>query len=235
MSTLAPEYVDELAERLEELTSGDDHTYLPHFVHADGSVTVIVNDTAFDTESPREHDHVATLIRGDRDHTDLDSPDGQLEAAVDRWGAEDEKVQRYVAIFRPDIALYVPRWEVTGYSQGDYSYGWGYVLVEDLLERGFVHSDDDVAKYLTGGVDEVVNVREIFDAEISTYQDWFRGDVYGAYHLEPGDPIVAYGEHGAYVAGRKVVEDTCWGFFSYESYAQIAEQMTCSAIVETHS
>lgn len=192
--------------------------------HEDGSVTVIEQEEYIeDWMSPRRDTdcNVARLVMKHRDYVDLDDPDYGIEEARDRWGEESPLVERYVRMFRPDIAYYLPRWTVQGYSQGDWAYGYAYVLWEDFVEGK-----------TSGNESEVAAARLAIEAEVKEYEDYFAGRVFWGRHLTVGEPIVAYGDHGAYVAGYEIEEDNCGGFLGYESMKDIAWHFTGSPVIE---
>jgi hypothetical protein len=204
---------DAFTKRIEELRA---EMPVREFIHADGSHTFIVHDTDPEHANPRDCDgNVARLVQCHRDYIMLDDWDTGIMDAIARWGYEDAKVRRYVAMFRPDVAYYVDRWEVTGSSQGDWQWGWGYVLVDDIADLN-------------------CTAEEAFDAEFNVYQQWFAGEVYGAIHVSQGKEVVTFGDHGAYVDGYEVDEDSCWGFLAYPTLEDIAAEVTSSPITDTH-
>jgi hypothetical protein len=238
-----------LEARVEELSRENTR----HYVHEDGSHSFIVQQE-FDTEiaNPRDDDgNVSTLIMEHRDYLPLDDDDAGLAEARERWdfienhghygyrnaevsswhnvgqaamiraGYDREKVmRRYLAMFRPEILHYEDRWEVSGYSQGDWAHGWGYVTRESW------------EKWMGADYTGDVTPEQAFKQEIKVYQQYFRGDVYGCIHLEQGDPIVIYGDHGAYVDDHEVKEDAVWGFLCYDDLKEITADFTDSPITE---
>jgi hypothetical protein len=209
--------------------------------HEDGSVTVVKAEEYIESwMSPRVDvdGNVANLVQCHSDYIDLDEPDSGIQEARERWGdgdghariawngrvlrlSCDEMVRRYLSIFRPDVAYYEPRWEVTGTSQGDWQWGWGYVLTADFIEG----CDRRLLPH------EVEAAKQAFDAEVKVYGMYFAGEVYYGVHLSAGEPIVAYGDHGAYVASYHVEEDACGGFLGYDDLADVAWQFTSSPVV----
>lgn len=225
--------------------------------HADGSATVVYRDPyPGDSDSPRDYDgNVAALVNESRDYSAMDEPDAGLAAARDRWDWLEQRshgsygrgplevqswhtaadraliragydradiVARYVAIFRPDILHYEDEWTVSGYMQSDWQRGYGYVTADAWrAAMGADYAGD-------------VTPADGFAQELAIYELWFRGELYCAVHLELGAPIVAYGEHGAYVDGYNVAEDgpVC-GFLGYEDLADIARGFTDSPVVDS--
>lgn len=210
-------------------------THVDTLRHEDGSVTVIqVEEYIEEWMSPREADgNVSKLVMQHRDYRDLDEEDEGIEEARDRWGEESPLVERYVRMFRPDIAHYEPRWTVSGASQGDWAYGYGYVLTADaeriavVPEPRFTH-DYNRAHPRSRRFREYA--REAFEEELAVYGAYFAGEVYFATHLTLGEPIVRFGEQGAYVAGYEVEEESVGGFLGYDSNESIAAQLTGSPV-----
>lgn len=141
-------------------------------------------------DSPRSwHPNTAVLIqcndrRGDADECD----DYGLAEARERWyngkGIDSPMIQRYVAMFRPDIAYYCDYW-----SAGRDLYGWGYVTRAALAEAGY--SSD--AEVLNGTLK--MRARTLFDQEVDIYQQWADGEVYGitVVHEESGEEADLWG------------------------------------------
>jgi hypothetical protein len=142
----------------------------------DGFTGYVRIDT--DSESPREWDTLTTLVQENRRRGEIDR-DEYLDTARDHWrwtqydslvGAHrsdravkavgyEGMIRRYISIFRPDIKLYVDRWDA-----GRDLYGWGYITTEAWDKAEF-------------GVE--VDPQDVFDSEVSTYQQWADGEVYG--------------------------------------------------------
>lgn len=198
-----------MEDRIDELThtSGFNHPQR-HFTHEDGSHTIIVMDIdGGDHSNPRDYDgNVATLIQNNSRCIDIDDDVAGLTEARDRF--DIPTMERYLAMFRPDIAYYTDYWQA-----GRDSFGWGYVTHEAMEQHG---GDDP---------------KRAFDIEVDLYRQWAEGEVYGAYHLTQGKPIVTYGEHGAYVDDWEVDEDSCWGFLGYDDLKDITLQFTDSPVV----
>lgn len=185
------------------------------FRHADGSITYIVYDDDAADSNPRDYDgNIATLIQGNSRCIDLDLDDAGLSEAARRFELGSELFERYLAMFRPDILHVDPYW-----SAGD-SYGWGYVTRENWERAMGEDYDGDVTP------------ESAFDAELKLYREWAEGEVYGAHHVTIGDPIVVYGDHGAYVDGYLTEDDSCWGFLGYDNHQDIAATFTNSPITE---
>jgi len=199
--------------------------------HEDGSITYVVIDTDSSGESPREYGgNVATLIQGNTRCIDVDDDDEGLEDARNhfwdygsRHGRQgwrraghsaETMVRRYLAIFRPEIVYYTEYWVA-----GD-SYGWGYVTRANW--------DAAMGQDYTGDV----TPEQAFDQEVSLYRQWAEGDIYGAYHVTVGEPIVRFWDHGAYIDGYDTDDESCWGFLGYDDHRQIATQFTDSPIAE---
>ena len=192
------------------------------FEHADGSVTFIVIDQDGETSNPRDDDgNVATLIQENSRSIDIDTDVAGLQTARDQFRHEPELMDRYLAMFRPDIAVYVDYW-----SAGRESYGWGYVTREALAEAGY-------SGQLSGTLK--MRARALFDSEVDVYGQWAEGEVYGFVHLEPGAEIAVDGPTEADVEHEgpfhEVEEDSCYGFLGYGSLEEIAAQATDSPIV----
>ena len=225
---------DALEAYIADLESDGEHAET--FRHEDGSVTVVSHDPwGWDMDSPRDFDgNVATLVMEHRDYLDLDDDHAGLSEARDRWRwtewpsmvggtrsdravkacGREKMMRRYLAMFRPDIVHYVDRWEVSGYSQSDWAYGWGYVTAEAMAATGL----NDQA------VPEAVRM---FEQEVRVYEAHFRGDYYRVNRPYVGAPIVTYGEHGAYVTGYVIEDDeACGGYlvldFNYRELAGMA-------------
>lgn len=212
--------------------------------HDDGSITYVVWDSDGQSANPREDENLTTLINEARNYIAIDTDDAGLSDARRRWewtdygsvvgdalyrdpsrvdttiyntGAE-KLMQRYVAIFRPDIVHYVHRWEFSS-SQSDYHYGWGYITRERWDELMGDTPTDDAGKR--------------FDGEVDVYRQWVAGEVYGAIHETLGEPIVELGEQGAHITGYKVDEEDCWGFLGYDDHKDICGQFTNSPVIDT--
>ena len=177
--------------------------------HADGARTVVVYDDDSEHANPREYDgNVSTLVQLNPRCIDVDDVDDYgIAEAVERWGRDDIRTARYLAMFRPDILHYDPHW-----TAGD-SYGFGFVT-RDAWRAAM---GDDYAGEHTPA--------EAFRSEVDVYGQWARGEVYGAHYLTAGAPVVAYGAHGAYVDGYAVAEDSVWGFLGYDDEADIAARV----------
>lgn len=213
-----------LEARIEELEAGTE--YEPHaetFRHADGSATVIVYDTDAEHANPRDNDgNVATLIQENDRYNDIDDDHAGLSEARNYFGGDAAMVRRYLGMFRPDIAYYADYWHA-----GE-SYGWGYVTTAALEEHFPEKLCGDRAAYFAK---HDLSPEKLLEQEVDIYRQWAEGEVYGAIHLEVGEPIVAYGEHGAYVTGYQVEEESCWGFLGYDELEDIAAEMTDSPVV----
>ncbi len=209
------------------------------FKHEDGSTTYIVVDQDAEHVNPRDDDgNVATLIQRSDRHMKIDDDDAGLSEARERFGIYDERsidnwsgpafmmrhlrlairskydgeamVNRYLAMFRPDVLLYVDYWVAPSYTQ-DSSYGWGYVTREAWVAA------------MGEGYDGDLTPKEAFDQEVDIFGKWARGDVYGYIHIKPDG-----------------TEDSVWGFLGYETVAgpgetgleAIVEQATDSPITE---
>lgn len=250
-STTLDRYDTELRnEALEDAVSAleDRWQHAGTFRHADGSVTVVeVEEYVEPFMSPREDDgNVARLVNEHRDYVDLDEPDAGIAEARERWGGgyrvgqsivgETIMVRRYLAMFRPDIAHYEDRWEVTGNSQSDWQYGWGYVTTEDAASIALV-ADPKYTHDYNRAHPQSRRFRQVaaeaFDAELKVYGQYFAGEVYYATHLTHGEPVVEYGEQGAYVAGWTVDDsESCGGFLGYDSLEDIAREMSSSEVLD---
>lgn len=229
MTTFALEH-DQFIDRLEELRDDHDTDYLPEYIHEDGSHTFILNDRDGEHADPRQDWCVAHLVMQHDGYRHMDDADHGIEEARERWGAKSPMVERYVRMFRPDIAHYEPRWEVTGHSQSDWAYGYGYVTRDDLAEAGYSMNPD---RPLSGTLK--MRAKAMLDDEVRVYGLYFAGEVYGAIHVSPGEDTFSLSDHGAYVDGRTVVEDACWGFLAYDDMKDIALQFTDSPITETRT
>lgn len=216
-----------------------DHKYpggCDAYRHEDGSITYIVFDDDSEHANPRNNDgNVATLIQCNDRCIDLDRDSGgYIDEARDRWRWTDyasmpggtfsdravkkagrqTMVERYLAMFQPEVLHFEDYW-----SAGD-CYGWGFVTREAWV------------KWMGEDYDGPVTPKEAFDSEVRVFGLWATGEVYGAVHVSVGEPIVVYGDHGAYVDGYKTEEESCWGFLGYDGNQQIAEQMTESPVTE---
>lgn len=234
-----------------EFDQGAYRDVLDAYRHEDGSITYIVYDDDGEHANPRECDgNVATLIQENSRCLDIDMDDAGLGEARERFDcygrrgtsahgyAHGTKVSldrqammaRYIAIFRPDIVYYTDWW-----SAGRDSYGWGYVTTEAWREAMYPQPPDDDS---LGALEEwldfepSVTPEEVFDSEVDLYNQWANGEVYGAYHVTVGDPIVAYGDHGAYIEDYDTEEDSCWGFLGYDDRKEIAMSFTNSPVTE---
>lgn len=219
------------------------------FRHEDGSFTFVVYDDSGDTESPRGYGaDVATLIQTNPRCIDVDSDDAGLSEARDRWDYlrsdnrvsdeyvraylnqterriiesgedRDSMVRRYLAMFRPDIALYVDYW-----SAGD-SHGWGYVTTEALTEAGLT---------LEWMREHDMTPESIFDAEVRVYGQWCEGEVYGYVHVTPGQALTSLVVDFApddEDRGHEYTEESVWGFLGYDDLRDIATDATTSPVV----
>lgn len=225
---------DAYTERLEELRRTTERP-VREFVHEDSSHTFVVYDDDPGHANPRDDENVARLVMKHRDYRNLDEPDNGIDDARSRWGEESPLVTRYVAMFRPDIAHYEPRWEVSGSTQGDWAYGYGYVLVEDA-ERIAVTPDPKYTHDYNRAHPESRRFREVakkaLDQEVTVYGLYFAGEVFGGFHIKRGKPIVTYGEHGAYVDGYEADEEAVWGFLGYDNLRDICGEFTASPVAE---
>lgn len=219
--------------------------------HEDGSITYVVYDDGYDTESPRSYDgNVATLIQENDRCLDCDDDDAGLRQARDRfsgygcygttaptWGRGERSphyreymMRRYLAMFRPDILHYVDWW-----GAGRESYGWGYITREAwekqmYPERPSAETPEAVDAWLN--YEPSVTPKEVFDQEVELYRQWAEGEVYGGIHVSVGKPIVQYGPEGAYVDEYEEEEDSCWGFLGYDDHKEICWHFTDSPITE---
>lgn len=249
---------DPFHERLEELRTAEGHSYQKHFTHEDGSHTFIMSDPEPEHANPRNNDgNLVHLVNLNRDYRDLDDPDSGINEARERWDylhhngiphyrwpdpertywndvqrllirkrfTREDMVKRYVAMFRPDIVHYEDAWEVTGVVQGDWQDGYAYITREDFEGAGF--TDEHRAHY----PDFDFSPAGICKQELDVYALWFAQEVYGAITVKQGDPIVRFGEQGAYIDGYEPDEDACWGFLAYPSEREMAEQVNTSPIV----
>lgn len=151
------------------------------YQHADGSITYIVYDEDGSDANPRDNDgKVATLIQTNDSCVDIDEDTEYLGEARDRWYGgwgygdfscdQTAMMERYLAMFRPEILHYDGHW-----SAGDSS-GWGYVTRKDW-ERWM---GEDYAGPVTP--------EEAFDQEVSVYRQWANGEVYGGIHERKNKP-----------------------------------------------
>ena len=225
--------------------------------HEDGSITYIVYDFDGEHANPRENDgNVATLIQENDHYIAIDEDHAGLKEARERFDCygrhgtsahgyahgtkvaldREAMMRRYIAIFRPDILYYRDRW-----GEGD-SYGWGYVDVETwrkwmypekpyMTENATPEEQASAAEYYLT-YEPSCTPEEAFNQEVDVYGQWARGEVYGAHHVSVGEPIVTYGDQGAYVDAYKEDEESCWGFLGYDEHKDIAAQFTDSPITE---
>lgn len=212
-----------LPDTFEDRCAELEHEAAESFTHEDGSRTFVVYDDNSDTESPRDYDgNVATLIQCNSRCIDIDSDDAGLSEARDRFYRDEPMMQRYVAMFRPDIALYVDYW-----SAGD-SYGWGYVTTEAWSEAfppGFEGRNRDGSP---------LTPEQVFDSEVSLYRQWANGEVYGYVHVTPGQALTSLVVDFApddEDRGHEYDEDSVWGFLGYDSLRDIAAEATSSPVV----
>lgn len=115
-------------------------------------------------------------------------------------------VERYVAMFRPDIAVYVDRWDA-----GRENYGWGYVTREALAEAGY---SEDGREHVSGTLQ--MRARAIFDQEVETYRMWAEGEVYGVTVIRDED-----GE-----------EASLWGIYDDYPYDYMQVEVVADLIAE---
>lgn len=219
--------------------------------HEDGSITYIVPDMDGEHANPRECDgNVAVLIQENDRLIDIDTDDAGLSEARERFDCygrrgtsahgyahgtkvrldREAMMQRYLSIFRPDVAYYADYW-----GAGRDGYGWGYVLTDTWREHMYPekpYEDTPEAVEAWLNYEPPSTPEEAFDAEVSLYGQWAEGEVYGAIHVTVGKPIVVLGEHGAYVDEYEEEEDSCWGFLGYDDHKEIAAQFTDSPITE---
>lgn len=224
------------------------------FRHEDGSITYIVLDEDGEHANPRQDDgNLCVFVQENDRFLQPDNPedvDARLKEARDRfdrfgrrgttyrgWGKgrrthdREDMVQRYIAIFRPDI-LHYEDW----CSIGRDGYGWGY-LPKSVWDEHMLPTlaDDATDEQKQAWLDYTPSITpaEAFKSELDLYEQWCcNGEVYGGIHVSVGKPIVEYGEHGAYVSGYDTDEDSCWGFLGYDDHKEIAEQFTDSPITE---
>lgn len=136
-------------------------------------------------------------------HTYLDLDDDHESwvalAYFEGWDAE-ETMQRYIAVERPDIALYVHEWQVTGMSQSDWRDGWAYATVERAEELGIFGNDAAMDAYLS---------------EMKEYAAYFAGEVFEATHIKPVGPEFEIGLEGGYFTGRTLgTTETVGGYIA---------------------
>ena len=183
--------------------------------HANGAITYIVHDYDGSNSNPRgDEGNVATLIQCNTSCIHLDDDVAGLRDAFDRFGTS-VGMDRYLAMFRPDILHWDPEW----YAGRD-SYGWGYVTREAWEEAMFPPppgegaTREQVEDYLEPTV--TTTPEEAFDAEVKLFGQWAEGEVYGAVHVHPdGDT------------------ESVWGHLGYDDHKDIAAQMSESPITET--
>jgi len=182
--------------------------------HANGAITYIVYDNDASHANPRDDEgNVATLIQLNDRCINLDVADDRIAEAYDRFGTS-VGMDRYLAMFRPDILHWDPAWSASD------SYGWGCVYREAWEAAmhppppGEGATREQVEDYLEPTV--TVTPEEAFDAEVELYRQWVDGEVYGAVHVHPdGDT------------------ESVWGFLGYDDHKDIAAQMSASPITET--
>lgn len=248
--TLEERLAEEAVDTALELLKADNKDRVRSvFRHEDGSVTAVIYQE-FDQEmaDPRDHDgNVSHLIDNGRDYVALDTDEVGIDDARQRfdhydltevgirrnypgadgsyWGARllvggrsthraDYMVRRWLSIYHPEVVHY-DDWSVHGSSQSDWRSGYGYVLAEDLERTGIA-----------------ITAKEAFDQEVRVYQLYFEGSVFEACNLSLGDPIITYGDEGAYVSGYEVDEECCGGFLGYDKDSDIAATFTDSPIIE---
>lgn len=243
-----------------EFDQGAYQDVLDAYRHEDGSITYIVPDYDCEHVNPREDDgNVTTLIQENDRYLDIDEDEAGLREAREHfsgygrhgttaptWGRgaqsrhdREYMMERYLAMFRPDILHYED-----SCSFGDYgaSRGWGYVTREAWEEWMYPdkpYVPDDATPEVAAAAAErflsyepSVTPKEAFDQEVDLYRQWANGEVYGAWHVSVGDPIVVLGEYGAYIDGYEEDEDSCWGFLGYDDRKEIAESFTDSPVTE---
>lgn len=226
LDTLRP--FDTFESEVEAFAEDRDRDLVRHLIHEDGSHTFIYPEEDLSFSSPRDWDgNVACLVVEHRNYRDLDDADNGIEEARERWGDEHSNVERYVRMFRPDIAHYEPRWSVNGCSQSDWSHGYGYVTRAALALAGY----GSHTKTLSGTMR--MRAKSMFDSELAIYQMWFEGDVYRALHVSPGAEQYAIGDQGGYLTGYHDYDtDSCGGFLGYEDMKDIGQHFTASPVIE---
>lgn len=180
------------------------------FKHNGCTVEIFIDDDS-GSSNPRENDGcIATLIQENSRLLDVDDDDAGLGEARDRFDCygrrgtsahgyahgtkvpldREAMMKRYLAMFRPDI-LHYDDWLTVG--SGRAGYGWGYVTREAW------------EKWMGTDYDGDVTPEQAFDGEVTVYNQWADGEVYG------------------YVITRKGREvGSCWGFIGEEWAEQTA-------------
>lgn len=155
----------------------------------EGYQAFVVYDQDASSDSPRGWaGNVATIINGNNRLNEIDTDDAGLREARGRF--TEIGMRRYIAMFRPDIALYVDYW-----SAGRENYGWGYVTTEALADQGL----------------DATEAERCFYAEVEVYRQWAEGEVYGVIvnHEESGQEASLWGiydDSGDYIR-EEIVPD----------------------------
>lgn len=193
----------------------------------DGYTYRLFIETDEDAESPREWDNVSTIITwADR----YSSPDVSEYSLPVNGGSDIEDVWDVLKPYRPSNAAFEGEkgeWEEVcanlihrydaylilplchnelGLSETyGYANGYAFITRETILrEWGKKNS-----KIVTKSMRE--SALKCLRSEISTYNDWVNGDVYG-YVIDRLAPDQEEHENGEDI-------DSCWGFYGY-SYAE---------------
>lgn len=182
-------------------------------------------------DSPRDWCNVATIINRNDRLNEIDADKAGLQEARDRWDWTDQPsffdyatysdthinrvlhavgrealIERYIRIFRPDIAYYRDYW-----AAGRENYGWGYIMAEDWTE-GLSTSGRRLNE------SEVAACRITFDQEVETYRQWAEGEVY--------EVIVTNTETDSDAALCGVYDDYSWTYIKGDVIPDLIAEVT---------
>ena len=208
-------------------TTQPDPNLVETFTHEDGSKTFIVLDTDPELSNPRDFENAGTMVTPHRRYTLGDeSTSGEIPGYSEALRAMEhyanrpkavEHVVRYLRIFvgatvvlpvglidHSGLSMYAsagPHWSDPG--------GW------DSGTIGFIF-DTPKGRELAGfTTDETEGITEVLRGEVSVYDQYLRGEVYGFHHVMPDG-----------------TEEDVWGLLGYDSLANIAREATDSPITE---
>lgn len=248
---------DPYTERLQELEHDDEHSYLPHYVHEDGSHTFVMHDGTPEHSNPREYDNVGHLVlagQSARDYRPVDEDEEGIRDVRDHFSVYDERANprgwsvgyydsmikrqaesRHTAedMVRRYLSIYRP--DIVAYVHewqvnGTSQSDWqgGYAYVT----REDYDAAGFTAEHLAAYPDDDLSPAGVLRGEIKVYGQWFAGEVYGAINVRRGEPVIVIGDEGAYVDGYEPKEEACWGFLGYASHRDIAAEVCASPITE---
>lgn len=212
--------IDTMENRIAELDDGLSFV----FVHEDGSVTAVVYDMDPEHADPRDMDNLGIMLAphrrynlGDHEHPLVEEIVRYLDDGT-RWSV----IARWLRIFHGTTTI-IPLGLIDHSGLSMYAGGGAHWCDPGGWDSGTVGFIFDTAetRERTGVAPE--NVEKGLLSEVSVYDSYLRGEVYGVIHLTPTGEVVETDVDGSTVLGLTYEEDSCWGFLGYDSPRDLAE------------